>query len=758
VNSNFYQKTKLFFMKKIVFLIFLSLFLINFFILAKAAPFLYDPKPVNGTYIYGRDTDEFAISIVESDFNESSAKVFVRVKDPTSVWQSISLNCVNSTLQDWYCNTTIPGLESLLADGKILLYYFTASDNQGASSSNGTQENPLQVLVDRSGPVINFTNIQNQSYVSNNKQVEVKITDLYSGVAPDAQYMVGNESWNSTWQLLQVLGNDTYKTNYDISQFENNSTIILYINASDVVGNKNVTKLDLLVDNELPDFTIASPTQSEVYGNVNLTLTVSDSYSGIDSAYFFIGNNSQTLSCDNGICSSFFDSTLVSDGNYTTSFKVFDKAGNFLEKTMELSVSNTIPVIYLITLQNSSYISGKYNISFSVGNVRELRSATIAWSNLTFSSGVNYLTCENFICNYTLDTLSLKEGEYQIEITATNEAGFEVSKTIVVIVDNTEPTLSLGIPIPEEVNGTFVFNIIAIDSVGLDKNSAEVSLDSVENEVGCTEFVAGKKLVCSSTFNTSEFSDGEYNLTFKIKDLAGNQNTLVEKIKIKNTPFTTENLPEEQKNETEQGGTTAQPASIPQTFQDIVQNLVKSATENWYIIPIIIFIVTFLIGAISYKIKQGKKQKPSRQKSLKEMIIEERDKLNFSHNFFISAMNEDNIDAAKSKLINALTYLNSLRIDNFVVSRLEEIIKNLTPKQAFYVQNVVAYLRSRKPHAFYIEKLKEKITNLLGLDSLEEIRENSKEARQLYQEFLSLMDKENSIALEISELLKKQQK
>ncbi|MEM5804991.1 MAG: Ig-like domain-containing protein [Candidatus Aenigmatarchaeota archaeon] len=605
---------------RIILFYFILLFFLNLSALANAAPFLYNPKPVNGTFIYGRNTDEFAISIVESSFNTSSAKVFVRVKDPTSVWQGVSLTCINSTLQDWYCNTTVQGLESLVSDGKILLYYFEAENLQGEKSSNGTQDSPLEVLVDRSAPIINFLNIANQSYISNNKQVLVEIKDVYSGLnISSALYLLGNETWNSTWQNLINISFQKFRTNYDVLQFSNNTTAILYVEAKDMVGNQNVTKIYLLIDNELPTFDILSPIQTDVYGTINLTLKVYDNYSQAARASFVIQAVSQNFSCSENICSTLFDTSQVPDGNYSSIFTVWDNAENSFSRQLSLKISNTIPVINLLTIKDNSYISGIYNISYNVENIKELRSSEVYWKNTTYSTPWYNATCINltsyYYCYFLFNTTMLKEGTYELQIKAVNEVNMQVFKIINIIIDNTKPILSLGKPFGEVVNGTFIPTFIAVDDYGLNDSSAIINLSTLVSPTQCSSFVMGKKLVCAATFDTTKLADGDYDVIFQVKDLAGNQEFLIEKVKIKNPPFLGEPVGSEGKEGVAKNGkelpsagpSTSEGGGISKTLAEIFNEMTNFMTNYWYVVivvVILIFIVIFLI------FRRLKKQRP----------------------------------------------------------------------------------------------------------------------------------------------------
>ncbi|MFH7880570.1 MAG: hypothetical protein QXI09_00995, partial [Candidatus Aenigmatarchaeota archaeon] len=217
-------------------------------------PELFDEYPKNGTYIYGKDNDVFSIKAISSLSIEGY--LYVRVKDPTSIWKEIKMNCFQEE-NYWICNTTVPGLEALLAEGKYLLYYFTVSNSYG-KSFYGNESSPLEVLVDRSPPLISLAfPYSNLTYVSDRKKLSFIINDTLSGVnleRVEVLFSYGNETWNSSW-IKMIFDNqtNTFIVPWNTSLLPNNSSWIVYVNASDNVGNYNVTKIGVFyVDNEEP--------------------------------------------------------------------------------------------------------------------------------------------------------------------------------------------------------------------------------------------------------------------------------------------------------------------------------------------------------------------------------------------------------------------------------------------------------------------------------------------------------------------------
>ena len=307
-------------------------------------PVLYNALPEDGGYILGKNTDLFSIRITESDLDTATAKLNFRVEDPTSVWDAAVLDCDNTSPQDWICNTTVSGMESLVADGRYLLYYFEANDTSENNASVGTRDDPLRILIDRTPPIITFL-IENNEYVGANKPVKVNIYDEWSGVSGSfvsstVDYLYGNDIWNSTWEKIypEIENGTAYTVSWNTLELENNSTWVVYVNATDNVGNSNASKIsNISIDNEQPTISINYPSAGDkVFSTITLRMNARDVYSGINAgnAYFIASSDQVTgkMSCTGSPhdydCSGSLDTTQLSDGEHEITFYASDNAEN----------------------------------------------------------------------------------------------------------------------------------------------------------------------------------------------------------------------------------------------------------------------------------------------------------------------------------------------------------------------------------------------------------------------------------------------
>ena len=478
---------------------------------------LFDEQPRNGTYIYGRDTDVFSIRAFATSI--SSASLFVKVKDPTAVWREVQMSCYD--LNPWLCNATVPGLEALLAEGKYLLYYFKVSDESG-TSYYGNETHPLEVLVDRTPPIISLASIsaQNNSYVSERKKLIFNITDPLSGVNVNATvflFAYGNETWNSSWINL-IYQNGSFIAPWNTSELPNNSTWIVYVNASDMVGNWNVTRVGIFhIDNEEPEILDYYPKDEQaIWGEYRVYVEAKDLYSGLNRIEISINGFNESSLCEKVSCALVLDTSRILDGNYTLIITVFDNAENFASVFVKVRVDNSNPVL---TLEYpSDYLSGEVALKLLVGNIREIKSSKVEIYQ-PGSLSESPLNCQNFICVFSIDTTAYGDGIYTLTFKVANEVGMETSLSKTFYFDNTKPTLVVSMPVYE--NQTIFISFGGMDEFGLNENATRIEFMGEILQVKCKRILENKRIVCEERIE-KELEPGNYSIKFEIFDLANN--------------------------------------------------------------------------------------------------------------------------------------------------------------------------------------------------------------------------------------------
>jgi len=419
---------------KLVLKLLTTFFLVALFVsVVKAAPILSEQLPPNYSYIYGKDTDVFSVNATDAAFNSTSALLFARVDDPTSLWTNKSMTCINVEANKWTCNTTLPGLNALVNDGNWLLFYFNASNTTFDYGNLGNSTDPLRVRIDRSPPDISFKVPLNNSYTSGKIKIKMEVTDKYSGV----NYSTVNYSFdNSTWFTTSV--SDSYfiaSVDWNTSTYLNNQTVSIYGKASDVLGNDRYVKIQTTVDNEIPGLTITNPKAYQVITtNVLINVTAVDTYAGIDTANvkFSVGSTSGIFSCSGTIYNSYCTSTLVpnvvEDGNQTLTVTALDRAVNSIAASIPILIDNLPPTIQITSPSATNVVRDNLQISAIVSDSGiGVENASFRWESGSVGGSWNLLNCQgnpkSYNCSLVWNTKTVVDGTYTIRFMAYDKIG-----------------------------------------------------------------------------------------------------------------------------------------------------------------------------------------------------------------------------------------------------------------------------------------------------------------------------------------------
>lgn len=517
-------------MKKLLLVLLLVFFLPKALAQDTVPPQLSNPTPQNGTYIPG-GVRTFSIEIIEENLNASNVSLYIKSADER-VYDRLRLSCSNSTPVDWVCQIDIS--LRIVGDDTREDYYFEATDLSGNLGTLGNAANPLSVIVDIDPPVITSISIVNNSYVGMNKKIKITVYDVSSGVNISSvisliEWLYGNETWNSTWQPM-IYEDPYFVADWNNSGLPNDSLWAIYINASDNVGNSNVTHLlDVRIDNEYPSLTVLNPAEGAVlFGIVELKVNTSDRYSGLKSVSVEFVTEA-LMSCTGTqkeyVCSYSVDTTKIPDGAYNITFTSIDNAENPTVKTISVNVSNQVPSISITSPSDNAYLSGNVTVNVTINNPRGVEDIKIKYESESLSSLWTSMSCnENFSsCLTMLDTTVLKDGTYVLKVNISNNLGYVAQDSVTVTIDNTEPELTIESPTQTEVNGTISIGFTVVDTYGVNPEKLKAEISSYVIDISCTRHVKGKKYVCIGSFDTTKLENGAYTIYFEAEDLAGNK-------------------------------------------------------------------------------------------------------------------------------------------------------------------------------------------------------------------------------------------
>ncbi|MEM0333100.1 MAG: hypothetical protein QXX30_01395 [Candidatus Aenigmatarchaeota archaeon] len=726
--------------KKAIF-IFTFIFIILF--PSFSQPEIFDEQPKNGTYIYGKDDDIFSIKVISNTTIEGY--LYVRVKDPTSIWKEINMNCYKE--ETWICNATVPGLEALLAEGKYLLYYFVVTSSEGASFY-GNQYSPLEVLVDRTPPSISLAmEYKDLTYISEKKRLIFTITDNLSGVnIENVFFSYGNISWNSSW-IKPIYDNQTkiYIATWDTSILPNNSSWIIYVNASDLVGNYQVKNLGLFyIDNEEPEIIEHKPKSYDgLWGLVEIYARGKDKYSGVKKMKISIIDFQDYIYCINNECSYTLNTLRFSDGNYTLNLTIYDDAENSYTILVPIRIDNTYPILKLE--YPSEYLKGIVNFTLRIGNINRLANSTLEISNSSWKKEYS-LNCDNFICNFSIDTTLYQDGSYLITIRVVNDIGYISNYSKQFIFDNTLPKIIPSEPIYE--NSTLKLSFGLLDEIGVNANLSKIDFEEEILLPTCRILTEGKRALCWINVEKN-LSKGRYYIIFYGYDLAGNENTYTKVL------FVTENeniyYSSEQKNETNFViGEGAKEEIDNQTtiidkkslFEKLPQNL---RNEEKYLIFTFFTVPLFLI--LLFKIFFKKTLQISQ---IINKLEKDLDSLSIVEKYL--QIKGDTVMEEKKYLLNVKSILETISDFSFFSQNYSYILKNFPPTIKQRLISLISKKIKDMEKRENLITLKKELQKILEFNDINEIQNRKKYLLDILKKCKSEIETELDILKELESL------
>ena len=199
------------------------------------------------------------------------------------------------------------------------------------------------------------------------------------------------------------------------------------ISASDTVGHKVFKDIIFVADNTKPELKVRSPEDGSVVAErLSISLEISDSSLKVFSVVLPNGtrvdnNNAFTV-----------DTTSLADGEYTVLISAEDGAGNFVEEKRTIKVDRTIPTVEITNPSDGATVSQMLDIKYDV-NDDNLKSVIL-------TVGEKSIEIEN-TGSYSLDTRTLFDDQYTLELAAEDKAGNVNSKAITLNTANFGPIL-----------------------------------------------------------------------------------------------------------------------------------------------------------------------------------------------------------------------------------------------------------------------------------------------------------------------------
>ncbi len=194
------------------------------------------------------------------------------------------------------------------------------------------------------------------------------------------------------------------------------------ISVSDIVGHRVFKDITFVADNTKPQLTVTSPTDGDVVANkFDVNFQVSDVSLKDFSVVLPNGTKVENKTALT------IDASSLKDGQYTLLISAEDHAGNVAEEKRTITIDRTPPSAEITSPSDGAKVSGTLDIKYNVKD-DNLKS-------IMLTVGEKSIQIQN-TGSYPLDTKTLFDGQYTLQLTAEDKAGNVNTKTVKIITTN----------------------------------------------------------------------------------------------------------------------------------------------------------------------------------------------------------------------------------------------------------------------------------------------------------------------------------
>ncbi|EOC9238628.1 Ig-like domain-containing protein [Enterobacter hormaechei] len=453
----------------------------------------------------------------------------------TQVTITLNGKSYTATIQsDGSWTTTVPAADvGTLADGASYQVSVSAQDSAGNSASA-----THTISVDTTAPVISVNTLSGDD-VLNAAEAQQPLT-VHGSSSAEAGQTVTVTLGGKTYTAL-VANDGTWTLDVPAADLANLSEGALTVTASvnDKAGNNGQTTHTLTVDTVAPAVTISTVADDDIVNNAEQLAgqTISGTTTaeqGQTVTVSFNGHSYQATVAANGSWSVFVpgrDFLGLSDGDYTITATVSDKAGNPGSATHDVTLNGDVPTIAINTFAQDDIVNAaEHGTPLVISGTTDAptgQTVTITLNGKTYTATVQ----NDGTWSYTVgsaDVTALADGgSYVINAQVSNAIGNSASDNHTVTVDLTAPSMGISIDSLHNDTGLSANDFITNDSQVVVNGSltaqlgnnekAQISLDGGTTWIDLT--------VTGTTWRYTDgrtLTDGTYQYQVRVIDNAGN--------------------------------------------------------------------------------------------------------------------------------------------------------------------------------------------------------------------------------------------
>ncbi|CZX50816.1 type 1 secretion target domain-containng protein [Enterobacter hormaechei] len=453
----------------------------------------------------------------------------------TQVTITLNGKSYTATIQsDGSWTTTVPAADvGTLADGASYQVSVSAQDSAGNSASA-----THTISVDTTAPVISVNTLSGDD-VLNAAEAQQPLT-VHGSSSAEAGQTVTVTLGGKTYTAL-VANDGTWTLDVPAADLANLSEGALTVTASvnDKAGNNGQTTHTLTVDTVAPAVTISTVADDDIVNNAEQLAgqTISGTTTaeqGQTVTVSFNGHSYQATVAANGSWSVFVpgrDFLGLSDGDYTITATVSDKAGNPGSATHDVTLNGDVPTIAINTFAQDDIVNAaEHGTPLVISGTTDAptgQTVTITLNGKTYTATVQ----NDGTWSYTVGSADLTAladgGSYVINAQVSNAIGNSASDNHTVTVDLTAPSMGISIDSLQNDTGLSANDFITNDSQVVVNGSltaqlgnnekAQISLDGGTTWIDLT--------VTGTTWRYTDgrtLTDGTYQYQVRVIDNAGN--------------------------------------------------------------------------------------------------------------------------------------------------------------------------------------------------------------------------------------------